>query len=276
MIWQALQGLDVDLRDERVPGYAGRAFEPIGSLIHHTAAGGTSDLPSLSVCKFGRGTPGASNYLPGPLCQVLIGRRGTVAVITDGYGNHAGAGSHPAVGTDGNRRLIGIEIENNGAGEPYPAVQYDAAVKVTRRLADRFGDLVLGHKEWCLPVGRKIDPSFDMGEFRALVATTTPEVPDMTPAEFAAAIGGKTVRGIDGRDYVYVETATDGDKPLAAVLGWTYDNVRRPELLAQRVDDLIDDEAIMAKLAAGVGGVAIDYDLLATKVADKLAQRLAS
>jgi hypothetical protein len=174
VIWDALQGLGVNLRDERVPGYKGRTLEPVGVLIHHTASGTKLDLPSLNICKYGR------HDLPGPLCQILIGRANTVAVITDGYANHAGLGGHPSVGTDGNRRLIGVELENNGVGEPWPASQIATAAKVTGRLNERFGSVVLGHKEW---TPRKVDPSFDMNGFRQTVISLRPQpVPPPPPS----------------------------------------------------------------------------------------------
>lgn len=177
MIWAALQGLDVPLKDARVPGYQNRTFAPLGVLVHHTASA-SGDLPSLHICQHGRPD------LPGPLCQVLIGRANTVAVITDGYANHAGAGNWPGV-TSGNRQLIGIELENNGTSETWPLAQLATAVKVTARLAERFGSLVIGHKEWA--PGRKIDPSFDMGSFRTAVAESRQPKPPPGVPSFVAS-----------------------------------------------------------------------------------------
>lgn len=169
MIWDALQGLPVNLIDERVPGFAGRTFRPVATLVHHTAAPEyTGNAPSLNVCKYGRGKPGDDNYLPGPLCQVLIGRQGEVFVITDGYANHAGVVDYPY----SNSNLVGVEIENNGVGESYGPGTMHAARLVCDRLTDAFGQRIYGHKEICLPRGRKIDPSFDMDAFRASLVLT--------------------------------------------------------------------------------------------------------
>lgn len=162
MIYDALETLDVDLRDYRVPGYRGRSIHPRGVLEHHTASSaGSGDLPSLSTCIHGRPD------LPGPLCQVLIGRAGTVAIITDGYANHAGSGKWPGI-TSGNDQLIGVELENNGVGESWSLGLLAVAAKVTARLCEVFSlGIVIGHKEWAQ--GRKIDPSFDMNLFRNAV-----------------------------------------------------------------------------------------------------------
>jgi hypothetical protein len=124
--------------------------------------------------------------LRGPLCQILLGRKGTVAVISDGHSNHAGPGRsgvlaqvkagqgvRPEAGPDdaeGNQWFYGIEIENGGNGQKYPDVQYAASVRLTAALCEHFGwshRSVIGHKEW---TGRKQDPSFDMNEFREAVA----------------------------------------------------------------------------------------------------------
>lgn len=158
-VFDALVSTGLDVRDLRVPGYRGRGIDVRGTLWHHTASRrGSGDLPSLGTCL--RGTA----VTPGPLCQVLIGRAGTVAVITDGRANHAGKGSWPGI-TDGNGQLVGVEIENDGVGEPYPAGQIAVALTVGRALRARFGHrLDIGHKEW---TRRKIDPSFDMDWFRA-------------------------------------------------------------------------------------------------------------
>ncbi len=180
MIWDALRDLpDVDVRDLRVRGYGGKPIRPRGVLEHHTASSaGSGDLPSLHICQKGRAD------LPGPLCQVLIGRAGTVAVITDGYANHAGTGSWPGI-TNGNEQLVGVEIENDGRGEKWTPGVMRVATAVTGRLCQRFNlpvELVLGHKEWAK--GRKIDPTFDMGQFRVAVRTSlTPVSPPAPPSE---------------------------------------------------------------------------------------------
>lgn len=145
--------------DHRRPGYKNLTFNPQAVMLHHTASGaGSGNAPSLNTVLFGRPD------LPGPLCHILIGRDGTIYAITDGYANHAGRVDEPW----SNYSLVGIEIENDGVGEPYSEATLFAALEVVRVLA--YGTCV-GHKEICVPRGRKIDPSFDMDWFRSILET---------------------------------------------------------------------------------------------------------
>lgn len=203
MIYDALTGLDVDLRDVRVPGYRGRTIHPRGVLEHHTASpAGSGDLPSLSTCIHGR------RDVPGPLCQILIGRAGTVAVVTDGLANHSGAGNWPGI-TSGNDQLIGVEIENNGVGEPWSLGLLVVAAKVTARLCEAFSlGIVIGHKEWA--PGRKIDPSFDMDKFRNAV-TGIRSTPPLAPEIIMAAPKGS------------LDVRVDNGDGRIRVTGWAYD-----------------------------------------------------
>lgn len=154
VIYNTLTAAGLPVLDRRVPGYKNLSYRPSAVLVHHTASRGPTNLPSLNVCQRGR------SDLPGPLCQILIGRQGTICAITDGYANHAGRVVEPW----SNYNLVGVELENNGVGEPYPEAQLSATRKVIRALGF---PTVLGHKEICVPSGRKIDPSFDMHAFRA-------------------------------------------------------------------------------------------------------------
>ncbi|NJA56746.1 N-acetylmuramoyl-L-alanine amidase [Streptomyces sp. NEAU-H3] len=156
------------------------AWGPVnGVLIHHTA--GTS---SASLVYGGR------SDLPGPLAHTHLAKNGVATMMSAGRANHAGkaaknsfdavvaeAATHPkpsaASGTvDGNTHLYGIEIENLGNGkDPYPAVQYGAAVRWAAAICRAHGwgaNSVVGHKE--TSVEGKIDPSFDMNVFRRDVA----------------------------------------------------------------------------------------------------------
>jgi N-acetyl-anhydromuramyl-L-alanine amidase AmpD len=116
---------------------------------------------------------GGRSDLPGPLCQFGLGRDGTVYYIASGRANHAGTAK--SVGTvsagDGNFLYIGIEAFNDGVGEPYPAAQYDAYVLLVAALCvyvtKSSVNTVAGHKE--TSVTGKIDPRFDMNDFRAAV-----------------------------------------------------------------------------------------------------------
>lgn len=187
-------GLDVvevtGWEDRKRPG----SFNPMGVLIHHTAAPGPKDAPSLQVCIDGR------RDLPGPLCQILIARSGKVYVISANRCNHAGAGGPVGpVGVDqGNTQLVGIEAENDGLGEAWPAVQVHAMVRATAAVLDLL-DLrrshVWGHKEY---TPRKPDPrGIDMTQFRGRVVAVappkettvpTPATDNPYPAETAEAL----------------------------------------------------------------------------------------
>ncbi|WP_102157715.1 peptidoglycan recognition protein family protein [Zhihengliuella halotolerans] len=135
---------------------------------HHTVGPTTGNYPSLRVVRDGHST------LPGPLSQLGIGRDGTIYVIGAGVAYHAGKVRKTAYS---NPYAIGIEAENTGVGEPWPHAQLDSYVKLCRALIDEFKlpvGAVLGHKEICAPVGRKIDPAFiepqmTMAEFRGYV-----------------------------------------------------------------------------------------------------------
>lgn len=136
-----------------------------GVLLHHTAGPRKGNSPSLAVVRDGR------DDLPGPLSQLFLARDGTFHVVGAGRCNHAGAGNwHGAVG---NLQLIGIEAENAGDGtDPWPDAQMDAYERGVAAILTHLGldsVMVAGHKEYCAPRGRKIDPSFDCNEFRANV-----------------------------------------------------------------------------------------------------------
>ena len=134
------------------------AFTPVGVLCHHTAtARSSSDAAVVSLLIRGR------SDLPGPLCHLGLSRDGTVHVIAAGRANHAGKAksSGTVAGGDGNRLYIGIEAFNDGVGEKWPAVQYDAYVKLAATLCQQVThnsvQTVRGHKE--TSVTGKIDPT---------------------------------------------------------------------------------------------------------------------
>jgi hypothetical protein len=152
----------------------GRTFGPvIGVLIHHTAGHGDRE-----ICYNGR------SDLPGPLCHSWLGKSEGLWMIGHGRANHAGlvdldvlnalrAEASPLphddqANADGNDVLYGLEIENLGDGkDPYPSDQYRQAVLWATAVCRAHGwteKSVAGHKE--VQPG-KIDPSFDMDDFRA-------------------------------------------------------------------------------------------------------------
>ncbi|NEB05064.1 N-acetylmuramoyl-L-alanine amidase [Streptomyces sp. SID13726] len=151
----------------------GKSFGPVvGVLIHHTGGHGDKEL-----CFKGRPD------LPGPLCHSWLGKTAGLWMIGNGRTNHAGYADidvlhalrderplpHDDVAkADGNDCLYGLEIENRGkGGDPYPDAQYRQAVLWAAAICRAHGwseRSVAGHKE--VQPG-KIDPSFDMDDFRA-------------------------------------------------------------------------------------------------------------
>jgi N-acetylmuramoyl-L-alanine amidase len=140
------------------------SFDPRGSVDHHTAGPASGDAPSLNTCIHGR------TDLPGPLCNVLIGRHhNTCYVIAAGRANHAGSGGWH--GLSGNGSVYGIERENVGTqAEPWRPDQTDAAARAHAALIRGRADAgsVCRHAEWTT---RKIDThDVDGNHLRQLVA----------------------------------------------------------------------------------------------------------
>ena|SRR6187200_3021033 len=141
-------------------------------VIHHTAGAATGDYPSLNTVRNGRG---GDKPLPGPLANLGVGRSGQVYVISSGLTYHAGTVFETR---NDNAHSIGIEVESVGDGTPWPVAQQIAVAKVCAALCKKFGlpvSRVLGHKEICSPVGRKVDPKGipgDMAAMRQLVQNT--------------------------------------------------------------------------------------------------------
>jgi hypothetical protein len=138
-------------------------FVAVDTIVcHHTAGPKLGNMPSLGVVTRGRAD------LAGPLCNYGLARDGTVYVVAAGYAWHAGQVRQH---TYGNAYAIGIEAEGTGR-DSWPSVQMDAYARLCAALCAHYGvpvGRVLGHKEVCAPVGRKSDPNFDMGAFRARV-----------------------------------------------------------------------------------------------------------
>lgn len=157
-------GLKVALVDGWLTRGRGPMAQKIeGVICHHTAGPRNGNMPSLGILKDGR------TDLPGPLSQLGLGRDGTYYVIAAGKSNHGGMGSWQ--GFSGNDKFIGIEAENTGDSiEPWSPVQYEAYVKGIAAILN-YLDLptimCCGHKEYAH--NRKIDPTFNMDEFREQV-----------------------------------------------------------------------------------------------------------
>ena len=205
-----------------------------GVMCHHTATRRGGNMPSLDLLI--RGRPD----LPGPLCQLGLGRDGTFYVVAAGRANHAGRGRWEGVPT-GNSNFIGIEAEHSGLpDDPWPEIQLDAyrrgvaAILNHVRLA---ANMCCGHKEYALPIGRKPDPTFDMAVFRAELAELLVGKSAAPPIPARDDKGRPTLRrGSRGEDV----------KVLQQLLGLNDDGKFGPETEArlrawQRAHDLVGD-----------------------------------
>ena len=172
LIWMPSVLLEAGLKVALTNGWEARGRAEMGVirgiLCHHTAGARQGNMPTLGLLINGR------QDLPGPLAQLGLGRDGTFYVIAAGRANHAGAGSWRGIET-GNASFIGIEAENTGVAndQPWPEAQMSAFRRGVAALLGHLGlppEACAGHKEYALPRGRKIDPSFDMNGFRAGVA----------------------------------------------------------------------------------------------------------
>ena len=172
-------------------------FKPRGILCHHT--GGPADGLAYAewLAKVGRAD------LPAPLCQLALGRDGTVYVCAAGRANHAGTAKAvgPLPGGDGNELYVGIEAMNTGS-EGWTTVQRDAYVRLCAALCrwyDWPASHVRAHKE--TSVTGKWDPGqLDMPAFRQAVADQMEDEMALTDADkqwireaVAEAVRGNTL-----------------------------------------------------------------------------------
>lgn len=189
------------------------AFTPRGVVTHHTAGPKKGNVPSLNVCVHGR------SGIPGPLCNVLVGRDNTCFVVAAGKANHAGRGRWGSL--SGNSSVYGVEFENVGtADEPWRDEQVELMARIAAALADdRFGaDACCFHKEW---TSRKIDPhSLSGDDHRRRVArllagfTSQPPAPpaDTTGVEMFLAIEGVGLFAVvDGVPVGFPDMASFGE-----------------------------------------------------------------
>ncbi|MCK1481028.1 N-acetylmuramoyl-L-alanine amidase [Bradyrhizobium sp. 197] len=196
LTWLAEVLEDAGLKLAEQPGWRSRGRGEMGTvkgvICHHTAGSAKGIMPSLGVITNGRPD------LAGPLAQLGLGRDGTFFVVAAGRCNHAGRGMWQGL-SNGNANFIGIEAENTGlSSDPWPAVQMDAYRRGVAAILKKVGAnsiMCCGHKEYALPHGRKDDPSFDMVEFRTLVATILAgTAPDPVIIPNADADGRPTLR----------------------------------------------------------------------------------
>jgi hypothetical protein len=208
-----LRAAGLTVHDVRIGGRG--HIEIRGVMTHHDASHpNTSPSRGAAFIQNGRPpSPQEPKGLPGPLGNAFVDRRGDWWLITDQRANHAGACSIIALNeamsgraverdardrallddtTIGNRYFYGIEVANNGVGEPYPSAQiYSlargiAALNLAHGLTSRN---LLHHRE---ATKRKIDMSW-RGPLRDLIDGQQRQLDHPEDDDMAATIG-KTLK----------------------------------------------------------------------------------
>lgn len=164
LTWMADDLAAAGLRVARYQGWTTRSrssggydSQPLCVMWHHTASQTSAENDCYYMCY------GSSDQ---PICNLYIARDGTVWVLAAGATNTNGKGrslsfSRGTVATDNmNKCAVGMEIANNGVGEPYPQVQIDAAFKASNVINRHVGNQptdVATHQSYA--PDRKIDPA---------------------------------------------------------------------------------------------------------------------
>lgn len=239
------------------PEGTGDGFFPDGIVCHHTASpAGTTAATDLRVILSGNGDA------PGPISQLYIGRDAVLYLVAAGRANHAGSGMRPGldfVCTDMNARNVGIEVGNNGVGEPWSDEVCDLYGRTVAALLDWYGwDLghVYLHNTTGPPSGgcnSKIDPAgpwtrqrdltsqtWDLGTWHAFVAErqghrpTPPQPPEdddmATPVGFITCNAGTVGHHVDGSEWRAPVDGTTFYVTPGGGLQW----MRTPEQLATK------------------------------------------
>jgi hypothetical protein len=205
-------------------GYADRS-RPWGVMWHHSASS-----PNTKPEDLARYTAETGDNAP--IANVNVERDGAVWVLAAGPTNTNGKGgpvrwSKGLVPVDSmNSYAFGMEISNNGVGEPYPQVQIDAAFVVSNTINARLGNAptdVCTHWGWA--PSRKIDPATSesvQGPWRphSCSSSGTWELADLIIECSARAGRAPTPKGDDVA--VSIMQCTDAD---AAFVGVTSDEV---------------------------------------------------
>lgn len=242
---------------ETVPGWQTRgsdAFNPGGSIGHHTAGSSRGTRPSLGICTYGR------TDLPGPLCNTFTDRNGVAIVVASGRANHAGRGLFR--GLTGNSAFLGHEAEDEGDGIWTPAQRW-AFPRVHAAhlwLLGRDSSWYVSHRAYATPAGRKPDPAGleddDMRhQIHALLThTKEDDMPALTDGqayqldwlfnEFSRKYD-HPLRHADANGQVFQET------PVAQILWARGESFLAKEAARQAVAEI---GALRAAVAANAGG----------------------
>lgn len=210
--WAAQVLTEANLTVVEEKGWATRGAElparPVGVILHHDAskAGAAPEHPTTII--HGR------SDLPGPLAQWYLSRAGVWHVVASGKANHAGKGYFNGLNA-GNSSLLGVEAANDGLKEPWPDAQITSYVKGIAAILTKLGApslMAIGHKEWA--PSRKIDPSFDMDDFRARVKSEMNEYLPRFPGvvlKRGAIARGTAIRWVRQRLVRLGQDVTAGD-----------------------------------------------------------------
>lgn len=270
-----------------VPGWKTRSrparpFAPRGQVVHHTGAHGTrnraEELAYVKRVLVGGFPP----ELPGPLCQLALGRQTVdgppvIYVVAAGRANHAGPSRDAGFirAGDGNTQSIGWEAINSGS-EGWSREQLDAYHRGVAAVADHYRwsrGAVVAHAEsstagkWDPGVGGRV---IDMSAFRAAVKnvnlSTAPlkngflmALSDEQQTEVLTILRDLRV----GRDGKYP------DGPGGRILRDIRNNVRAILKQAPQVDVELDPKAVADEILAQLP------DDLAKQVVDELGKRVA-
>jgi hypothetical protein len=140
---------DAGLEVEEIDGWRTRGrpastgdFAPVGVLNHHTGASANgwtlAREMAYAIWMFITGRPPS---LPAPLCQIALGRSGTVYLGAAGRANHAGTAkaSGSVAAGDGNSLYIGIEWMLSGT-EKIPRKMKKAGILLNAVLTQEITD----------------------------------------------------------------------------------------------------------------------------------------
>ena len=207
------------------------SFSPTAGVIcHHTAS--PTDIDNVLI--------NGRSDLPGPLCHYALHANGDVVLIAAGYANHAG---ESVAGAPSNSDGLGVEAtgpKKEGAYGPSAFDNYAEYQVMINCILEVYGwntSKAFGHKESCQPPGRKIDPSFDMSEFRSTI--TAGLVPgDDVPAYSQWSVGDRKKLVEDVIKAVTRGELPDGSKPEHIVAASTGEIVHLQELM--RIGDSAD------------------------------------
>jgi hypothetical protein len=265
LLWLAdvLRGAGVQVVE--VDGWRTRGREdwgPIRGVVYHATADKANSGPAdqrddagaIAVIRDGR--PGLS----GPIAVAYVNREGVWHIIAAGRCNTVKVGwSGPLRGL-GNSSIVGVEAENNNAGEDWPLVQLDSLRRGFAAILAKLGLPVWRlAAHWEHQPGEKTDPhGIDMGAFRTSVAAIGDDDMSVRASQLIEGLDGGFPTLPDGSPNNLVVRQIALEKWQAAV-------TVALKAIAERVD--IDPAEMAAIEAAAQRGAQSAFDPQAVAVA---------